>query len=107
MLQTLCTFCREQEYVDVGKAGLDQKLYPCHGPQENSGLLSYLGDLCKWRKPQWVEQFTLVSAFLWPAQKDNAKGACLQAGVHVFDTCELEFGCVQPWKSCSVLHCAL
>ena len=59
--------CREREYVFRGKLGLDMALYPCCGPEDNSGLRKYLGDLCKPSRNQWAEYILLVSSLLWPA----------------------------------------
>ena len=56
--------CRELEYVAAGKLGLDMDLYPCCGQEGNSGLLNYLGDLCKQTRHQWAEHLVLVSCFL-------------------------------------------
>ena len=102
--KTLFTPCRQEDYVAVGKLGLDQKLYPCRGLEDNSGLVSYLGDLCKRSRPQWVELMILVSALLWPALEHNARGLVVRK-VSTRDACGVYFCCVQPCKSCSVLHC--
>ena len=82
----------------MGKFVLDQKLYPCRGPNDNFGLLSYLGDLCKRRQPQWVEQITVVSSLLWPARTDKARGLVLRQ-VSTCDACKLDFFVYSPARA--------
>ena len=71
--------CRERVYVMKGKVALDERFYA----PDDSGLLAYLGDLCKRGRHQWSEFMMLVSSLLWPALHYKASGVVFYAGVHL------------------------
>ena len=62
--------CREQDWVKKGEFGLDEDLYKLN----TSGLIQYLGDLCRRDRHQWADYMMLVSSLLWPALHYKAGG---------------------------------